>query len=73
VLDRPLLEQLGVGLLGDAGHRGGGDLAPAAQDELGLADVVRVEIRRGKDVTRVGEVASEPRHVQRRDQLQELN
>src|SRR5215470_13514562 len=45
VLRRPALEQLGIGLLGDAGHPRRGDLAGAAQHDLGLADVVRVEIR----------------------------
>src|SRR5713101_9570480 len=56
VVRRPLLEQIRIGLLGDARHARGGDLAAAAQNDLGLADIVLVEIRRGEDVARIGEV-----------------
>src|SRR6266478_2389031 len=56
VLRRPFLEQVRIRLLGDARHARGGDLAAAAQDDLGLADVVCIEIRRREDVARIREV-----------------
>src|SRR5215813_7568760 len=56
VLRRPLLEEIGIRLLRDARHAGGRHLAGTAQHDLRLAQVVVVEVGRGEDVPRVGEV-----------------
>src|SRR5207247_2604277 len=52
----PLLQQVGIGLLGYARHPRGGDLPWAAQHDLRFAHIVRVEIGRGKDIARIREV-----------------